>query len=127
MRDVWHQFADAVLRPWDAHKVRYSGMRAHRLRMNPIASGRALIWIKIRPQALTHGLRAPLSSLDEIFSVAGLSRPTAFINMIGTVSTMRTTMLDPTRNIALAYALSALAGYVDGIGFIHLGGCSFPS
>lgn len=31
-------------------------------------------------------------------------------------------MLDSTRNIALACALSALAGYVDGIGFIHLGG-----
>jgi uncharacterized membrane protein YoaK (UPF0700 family) len=31
-------------------------------------------------------------------------------------------MLDSTRNIALACALSALAGYVDGIGFLHLGG-----
>ena len=31
-------------------------------------------------------------------------------------------MLDSTRNIVLACALSALAGYVDGIGFIHLGG-----
>jgi uncharacterized membrane protein YoaK (UPF0700 family) len=31
-------------------------------------------------------------------------------------------MLDSRRNIALACALSALAGYVDGIGFIHLGG-----
>src|SRR5215469_1888738 len=31
-------------------------------------------------------------------------------------------MLDSHRNIALACALSALAGYVDGIGFIHLGG-----
>ena len=26
------------------------------------------------------------------------------------------------RNVALACALSALAGYVDGIGFMHLGG-----
>lgn len=31
-------------------------------------------------------------------------------------------MLDTKGNIALACALSALAGYVDGIGFIHLGG-----
>jgi uncharacterized membrane protein YoaK (UPF0700 family) len=31
-------------------------------------------------------------------------------------------MLDSHRNIALACALSALAGYVDAIGFIHLGG-----
>jgi uncharacterized membrane protein YoaK (UPF0700 family) len=34
----------------------------------------------------------------------------------------RTTMLDLRRNVALACALSALAGYVDGIGFLHLGG-----
>src|SRR4030081_2413386 len=31
-------------------------------------------------------------------------------------------MLDSHRDIALACALSALAGYVDGIGFLHLGG-----
>jgi uncharacterized membrane protein YoaK (UPF0700 family) len=31
-------------------------------------------------------------------------------------------MLDSRRNIILACALSALAGYVDGIGFLHLGG-----
>src|SRR6266700_7246305 len=31
-------------------------------------------------------------------------------------------MLDSHRNITLACALSALAGYVDGIGFLHLGG-----
>jgi uncharacterized membrane protein YoaK (UPF0700 family) len=31
-------------------------------------------------------------------------------------------MLDSRRNISLACALSALAGYIDGIGFIHLGG-----
>ncbi len=31
-------------------------------------------------------------------------------------------MLDSLRNIVLACALSALAGYVDGIGFLHLGG-----
>jgi uncharacterized membrane protein YoaK (UPF0700 family) len=31
-------------------------------------------------------------------------------------------VLDSSRNIALACALSALAGYVDAIGFIHLGG-----
>ena len=31
-------------------------------------------------------------------------------------------MLDSRRNIVLACALSALAGYIDGIGFIHLGG-----
>ncbi len=31
-------------------------------------------------------------------------------------------MLDTSRNISLACALSALAGYVDGIGFLHLGG-----
>jgi uncharacterized membrane protein YoaK (UPF0700 family) len=30
--------------------------------------------------------------------------------------------LDSSRNIALACALSALAGYVDGIGYLHLGG-----
>jgi uncharacterized membrane protein YoaK (UPF0700 family) len=31
-------------------------------------------------------------------------------------------MLDTSRNISLACALSALAGYVDAIGFLHLGG-----
>jgi len=31
-------------------------------------------------------------------------------------------MLDSHRNVALACALSALAGYVDGIGYLHLGG-----
>jgi uncharacterized membrane protein YoaK (UPF0700 family) len=31
-------------------------------------------------------------------------------------------MLDSRRNVALACALSALAGYVDGIGFLNLGG-----
>jgi uncharacterized membrane protein YoaK (UPF0700 family) len=31
-------------------------------------------------------------------------------------------VLDSRRNILLACALSALAGYVDGIGFLHLGG-----
>jgi uncharacterized membrane protein YoaK (UPF0700 family) len=31
-------------------------------------------------------------------------------------------MLNSRRDVALACALSALAGYVDGIGFIHLGG-----
>jgi uncharacterized membrane protein YoaK (UPF0700 family) len=31
-------------------------------------------------------------------------------------------MLDSSRNVTLACALSALAGYVDGIGFLHLGG-----
>jgi uncharacterized membrane protein YoaK (UPF0700 family) len=31
-------------------------------------------------------------------------------------------MLDSRRNITLACGLSALAGYVDGIGFLHLGG-----
>jgi uncharacterized membrane protein YoaK (UPF0700 family) len=31
-------------------------------------------------------------------------------------------MLDSRRNVALACTLSALAGYIDGIGFIHLGG-----
>ena len=31
-------------------------------------------------------------------------------------------MLDSRGNIALACALSAIAGYVDGIGFLHLGG-----
>ncbi|CAL79618.1 conserved hypothetical protein; putative membrane protein [Bradyrhizobium sp. ORS 278] len=31
-------------------------------------------------------------------------------------------MLDSRRNILLACALSALAGYIDGIGFLHLGG-----
>src|SRR6202158_4049604 len=35
---------------------------------------------------------------------------------------VRSTMLDSRRNVALACALSALAGYVDGIGFLHLGG-----
>ena len=32
------------------------------------------------------------------------------------------TMLDTRRNISLACALAALAGYVDAIGFLHLGG-----
>jgi uncharacterized membrane protein YoaK (UPF0700 family) len=35
---------------------------------------------------------------------------------------VRSTMLDSRRNVALACALSALAGYVDGIGFLLLGG-----
>jgi uncharacterized membrane protein YoaK (UPF0700 family) len=35
---------------------------------------------------------------------------------------VRRTMLDSRRNVGLACALSALAGYVDGIGFVHLGG-----
>src|SRR3981189_2974528 len=35
---------------------------------------------------------------------------------------VRRTMLESRRNVALACALSALAGYVDGIGFLHLGG-----
>src|SRR6202048_5099540 len=35
---------------------------------------------------------------------------------------VRRTMLDSRRNVVLACALSALAGYVDGIGFVHLGG-----
>jgi uncharacterized membrane protein YoaK (UPF0700 family) len=35
---------------------------------------------------------------------------------------VRRTMLDSRRNILLACALSALAGYVDAIGFLHLGG-----
>jgi uncharacterized membrane protein YoaK (UPF0700 family) len=35
---------------------------------------------------------------------------------------VQSTMLQSRRNIALACALSALAGYVDGIGFLHLGG-----
>jgi uncharacterized membrane protein YoaK (UPF0700 family) len=35
---------------------------------------------------------------------------------------VRSTMLDSRRNVALACALSALAGYVDGIGFLNLGG-----
>src|SRR5882724_11545251 len=38
------------------------------------------------------------------------------------VSRRGLSMLDSGRNIALACALSALAGYVDGIGFLHLGG-----
>jgi len=35
---------------------------------------------------------------------------------------VRRTMLDSRRNVVLACALSALAGYVDAIGFLHLGG-----
>jgi uncharacterized membrane protein YoaK (UPF0700 family) len=38
------------------------------------------------------------------------------------VSPQDNPMLNSRRNVALACALSALAGYVDGIGFIHLGG-----
>src|SRR4051812_19574859 len=34
----------------------------------------------------------------------------------------RGSMLNTRSNIALACALSALAGYIDGIGFLHLGG-----
>src|SRR5260370_241192 len=35
---------------------------------------------------------------------------------------VRRTMLDSRRNISLGCAVSALAGYVDAIGFVHLGG-----
>src|SRR5262245_38196915 len=35
---------------------------------------------------------------------------------------IRPAMLDSRQNILLACALSALAGYVDGIGFLHLSG-----
>src|SRR6202048_4997970 len=35
---------------------------------------------------------------------------------------VRRTMLDSRRNVVLACALSGLAGYVDGISFLHLGG-----
>src|SRR5258705_9917450 len=35
---------------------------------------------------------------------------------------VRSTMLDSRRNVILACPLSPLAGYVDGIGFLHLGG-----
>jgi uncharacterized membrane protein YoaK (UPF0700 family) len=38
------------------------------------------------------------------------------------VSPRDNAMLNSRRDVALACALSALAGYVDGIGFIHLGG-----
>ncbi|WP_414642320.1 YoaK family protein [Bradyrhizobium sp.] len=38
------------------------------------------------------------------------------------VPVVLTAMLDSHRDITLACALSALAGYVDGIGFLHLGG-----
>jgi uncharacterized membrane protein YoaK (UPF0700 family) len=38
------------------------------------------------------------------------------------MTTVLSTMLQSRRNVALACALSALAGYVDGIGFLHLGG-----
>jgi uncharacterized membrane protein YoaK (UPF0700 family) len=31
-------------------------------------------------------------------------------------------VLESHRNLALACTLSALAGYVDGVGFLHLGG-----
>src|SRR5271167_928399 len=44
------------------------------------------------------------------------------MNTIVRSTLVRRTMLDSRRNIALACALSALAGYVDAIGFIHLGG-----
>src|SRR6202048_352862 len=50
-----------------------------------------------------------------------LSQPAAFVNTRLT-TTVRSTMLESRRNIALACALSALAGYVDAIGFLHLGG-----
>jgi uncharacterized membrane protein YoaK (UPF0700 family) len=40
----------------------------------------------------------------------------------GMASPQDDAMLNSRRNVALACALSALAGYVDGIGFIHLGG-----
>jgi len=42
-------------------------------------------------------------------------------DFIGTGTTPRP-VLNSRRNLALACSLSALAGYVDGIGFLHLGG-----
>src|ERR1700719_3709630 len=50
------------------------------------------------------------------------SQGSRFHEDYGQVTAMARTMLDSRRNIALACALSALAGYVDSIGFLHLGG-----
>jgi uncharacterized membrane protein YoaK (UPF0700 family) len=42
--------------------------------------------------------------------------------MVHSLTTLFDAMLDSPRNVGLACALSALAGYVDGIGYLHLGG-----
>jgi uncharacterized membrane protein YoaK (UPF0700 family) len=44
------------------------------------------------------------------------------MNTVAVPRRLQGAMLDSTRNISLACALSALAGYVDGIGYLHLGG-----
>jgi uncharacterized membrane protein YoaK (UPF0700 family) len=53
-----------------------------------------------------------------------LPKPAAFMNtaVLRGAGLVSKAMLDSSRNIALACALSALAGYVDAIGFLHLGG-----
>src|ERR1700686_953118 len=53
-----------------------------------------------------------------------LPKPAAFMNtaVLRGAGLVSKAMLDSRRNVALACALSALAGYVDAIGFIHLGG-----
>jgi uncharacterized membrane protein YoaK (UPF0700 family) len=54
---------------------------------------------------------------------AGLALTPPLLNKVcGRSGPRGRAMLDKRANIALACALSALAGYVDGIGFLHLGG-----
>lgn len=57
-----------------------------------------------------------------VFLVRSLSNSMTFMNTAALNAQWPNIMLESRRNLALACALSALAGYVDGIGYLHLGG-----
>jgi uncharacterized membrane protein YoaK (UPF0700 family) len=65
----------------------------------------------------------PTNRVRDLFGVVRLPKSDALMNTaVLQDGPVFETMLDSRRNISLACALSALAGYVDAIGFLHLGG-----